>query len=238
MKKIVGWALMMAVLLGLSAPALAQGSAALEGIISEVTDEGFLLEDVESGTVYVLWKEETVWDGVAQKETLAAGQYVYVEYDGKLTRSLPPQATADRVGCYTLSGTIGEILEDGFLLEGDAVFGQVIVAVPEGAPHAYKGADALVYYNGGTAMSNPGRVGAARLVVPTLEGTATDVSADGFTLTDDAGTAWQVRVSADTNGVAVPAENARVQALLRALPESADAPAEALEVQYAQSESY
>ena len=78
----------------------------LEGFVTEIVEGGFLMEDTELGEVMVNTSETTVWDGLLLEGELAACQYVLVDYNGMLTRSLPPQAHADRVGCYLLSGVM------------------------------------------------------------------------------------------------------------------------------------
>ena len=72
---------------------------ALEGLVTEVLEQGFVMEDIELGSVLLNVDETTVMDGILAEGDIEVGQYVFVEYDGRLTRSLPPQAHADRVGC-------------------------------------------------------------------------------------------------------------------------------------------
>ncbi|MDD3410479.1 MAG: hypothetical protein PHY12_06685, partial [Eubacteriales bacterium] len=182
--------------------ALAEESSAvitvLEGEITDLTEEGFLMEDAQLGQVYVLYDDETVFDGVAAKDAMSVGQYVFVDFDGRLTRSLPPQAVADRVGVYTVSGTITELLDEGYLVDGDPVFGQVMVHPGENQPHAWAGAHVTVYYNGVMAMSLPGQISSSKLVAPTLEGTISNLTDAGFTLTDAQNMPWDVQVSEGT----------------------------------------
>ena len=71
------------------------------------------MEDIELGSVLLNVDETTVMDGILAEGDIEVGQYVFVEYDGRLTRSLPPQAHADRVGCYRLTGTVDLSLSMG-----------------------------------------------------------------------------------------------------------------------------
>lgn len=170
----------------------------LEGLVKEVTEEGFLMEDAQLGEVWLNTDETTVWDGVLADGKLEVGQYVLVQYDGRLTRSLPPQAHADRVGCYVLSGTVEEFYESGVLLTGDETFGDVIVHLDESLAHVYIGMPVTVYYDGIMMMSLPGQVGARHIVVPSLTGTVSERGGEGFTLTDADGQAYQVLMTEET----------------------------------------
>ena len=131
--KIRKWlALCLAALLALPLAAYAQESeeeesTTLEGYVTEIIDGGFVLEDKQRGQVILNTDESTVWDGVLIDNELEAGMYVLVDFDGRMTRSIPPQAHADRVGCYTLQGVVSEFYESGVLVTGDEIFGDVIV---------------------------------------------------------------------------------------------------------------
>ncbi|MCC5891855.1 DUF3221 domain-containing protein [Exiguobacterium sp.] len=70
-----------------------------------VTFTGYIV-DVEEGTIRVApHAEAEPFDGIVfhleeafeHEPPLVVGQYVRVEHDEKMTRSLPPQATAHRV---------------------------------------------------------------------------------------------------------------------------------------------
>ena len=123
---------------------------------------------------------------------------MFVEYDGRLTRSLPPQAHADRVGCYRLTGTVDLSLSMGVLLTGDPIFGDVIIRVDGSMPHLFQGMPVTVYYNGVMAMSYPGQVTARHIVVPELTGAVSDRDSAGFTLTDADGNEYRVLLSEQT----------------------------------------
>ena len=142
----------------------------LEGLVTEVLEQGFVMEDIELGSVLLNVDETTVMDGILAEGDIEVGQYVFVEYDGRLTRSLPPQAHADRVGCYRLTGKVDLSLSMGVLLTGDPTFGDVIIRVDGSMPHLYQGMPITVYYNGVMAMSYPGQVTARHIVVPELTG--------------------------------------------------------------------
>ena len=170
----------------------------LEGLVTEVLEQGFVMEDIELGSVLLNVDETTVMDGILAEGDIEVGQYVFVEYDGRLTRSLPPQAHADRVGCYRLTGTVDLSLSMGVLLTGDPTFGDVIIRVDGSMPHLYQGMPITVYYNGVMAMSYPGQVTARHIVVPELTGTVSDRDSAGFTLTDADGNEYRVLLSEQT----------------------------------------
>ena len=170
----------------------------LEGLVTEVLEQGFVMEDIELGSVLLNVDETTVMDGILAEGDIEVGHYVFVEYDGRLTRSLPPQAHADRVGCYRLTGTVDLSLSMGVLLTGDPIFGDVIIRVDGSMPHLYQGMPITVYYNGVMAMSYPGQVTARHIVVPELTGTVSDRDSAGFTLTDADGNEYRVLLSEQT----------------------------------------
>ena len=170
----------------------------LEGLVTEVLEQGFVMEDIELGSVLLNVDETTVMDGILAEGDIEVGQYVFVEYDGRLTRSLPPQAHADRVGCYRLTGTVDLSLSMGVLLTGDPTFGDVIIRVDGSMPHLYQGMPITVYYNGVMAMSYPGQVTARHIVVPELTGVVSDRDSAGFTLTDAEGNEYRVLLSEQT----------------------------------------
>lgn len=170
----------------------------LEGLVTEIVEGGFVMEDINQGEVMVNTSEETVLDGVLLEEDLQTGMYVLVDFNGMMTRSLPPQVHADRIGCYRLSGSIAEIFEDGsFLLTGDAIYDEVIVHTAL-EMNLFADMPITVYYNGAVTMSLPAQAGALHIIVPTLEGTVSDLTDEGFTLTDAEGTAYEVKLTEET----------------------------------------
>ena len=161
--------LLLAVALPLAAFAEAEETdLQLEGFVTEIVDGGFVMEDADRGSVMLNVREETVWDGMAAKDSLAVGQYVLVDFDGRMTFSLPPQAHADRVGMHTLEGLVAEVYEDGMLLQGDPIHGDVIVNFSKTMPHVHQGMIVTVWYDGVMALSLPGEVTAKHITVPEM----------------------------------------------------------------------
>ena len=170
----------------------------LEGLVTEIVDGGFVLDDINQGEVMVNTSEETVLDGVLLEEDLQVGMYVMVDFNGMMTFSLPPQVHADRIGCYRLSGSISEVFEDGsFLLTGDPIYDELIVHTALDM-NLFVDMPITAYFNGAVAMSLPAQVGALHIIVPTLEGSISDLTEEGFTLTDAEGTAYEVKLTEET----------------------------------------
>lgn len=202
MKKMLMTLLSLVLALSLPLAAFAQEEiemdTLLEGLVTEIVEGGFLMEDINQGEVMVNTSEETVLDGVLLEEVLTVGMYVMVDFNGMMTRSLPPQVHGDRVGCYRLDGVIAEIFEDGtFLLTGDAIYDEMIVH-PTQEMNLFADLPVTVYYSGAVAMSLPAQAGALHIVVPTLEGSVSERTEEGFTLTDSEGTAYEVKLTEET----------------------------------------
>lgn len=164
----------------------------LEGFVTELVEGGFIMEDKELGQIMLNVDDATVLDGILLEEEISEGLYVLVQYDGRTTRSLPPQAHADKVGCYVLNGVVSEFLDNGILLTGDELFGDVIVHVEGSMKHIYPDVPVTVYYNGVMAMSLPGQVAAREIIVPELTGTVSELDEEGFMLTDAEGAEYRV----------------------------------------------
>ena len=195
MKKILSVLMTIAMLASMPFAAMAEEpemDTLLEGIVTEIVDGGFVMEDAEQGKVMLNTSDATVFDGMLIDSELAVGQYVFVEYDGRMTFSLPPQAHADRVGCHVLEGVVGEMLEDGFLLTGDETFGEAIIKTEAPLSEIYLNVPVQVYYDGVMTLSLPGQAAARHIVFPTLQGTVSELNDEGFTLTTEDGQTYLV----------------------------------------------
>ena len=201
MKKILSVLMMIAMLAVMPFAAMAEEAemdTLLEGIVTEIVDGGFVIEDANQGEVMLNTSEATVWDGMLIEGELAVGQYVFVEYDGRMTFSLPPQAHADRVVCNVLTGSVIEVLEDGSILMNDDTFGESIVHLGEGMNHVYAGMPITVYYDGVMTLSLPGQANASHIVLPELTGAVSNLTEEGFTLTDEYGVEYEVKFDENT----------------------------------------
>ena len=201
MKKILSVLMTIAMLAAMPFAAMAEEtemSTLLEGIVTEIVDGGFVIEDAIQGEVMLNTSEATIWDGMLMDSELMEGQYVFVEYDGRMTFSLPPQAHADRVACNVLTGSVVEVLEDGSILMNDDTFGETIVHLGEGMNHVYAGMPITVYYDGVMTLSLPGQANASHIVLPELTGAVSNLTEEGFTLTDENGIEYEVKFDENT----------------------------------------
>ena len=76
-----------------------------------------------------------------------------------------------------------QITEEGVLLTGDPIFGEVFVQMTPTTGNVFPGVPMLVYYDGVMTMSLPGKVNARYVVVPELTGVVSEKDGAGFTLT-------------------------------------------------------
>lgn len=133
----------------------------LTGTIVEVTDEYVLLDVGDMGQVQANLSEDTLIEGV---EELAVGQTAIVTYDGKMTRSLPAQITALRVGVYEVRGTV-KTMEDGRIIVEKTEGGdEVVLTLPENAPALAVGDVITAYTTGISTMSLPPQMNAIAIV--------------------------------------------------------------------------
>ena len=126
----------------------------VEGLIVEVSDGYFVMQDAVQGEIQVNFSSETAFEGVSAQE-LEFGQYVFVNYDGKMTRSLPPQIAGERVAMYPVSGRVTALETDRVTIEQENGQGEAIVFLPEGAPQLTLGNQITAYTNGAMTMSLP-----------------------------------------------------------------------------------
>lgn len=133
----------------------------LTGVITEITDEYVLLDVGDMGQVQANLSEDTLIEGV---EELAIGQTAIVTYDGKMTRSLPAQITALRVGVYEVRGTV-KTMEDGRITVEKTEGGdEVVLTLPENAPALAVGDVITAYTMGISTMSLPPQMNAIAIV--------------------------------------------------------------------------
>ena len=136
----------------------------LQGTILEVQEDSLLIEDAAQGEVLVLISDETVQETGYE---LGVGDYVYVDYNGQMTRSLPPQVTAARVVSHKLEGDVLEVYpEENAILLYNAEGGEYRVNLPEEwAQTGFDAQRAIIYYDGAATLSIPPQVSAG-LAVP------------------------------------------------------------------------
>ena len=133
----------------------------LTGVITGITDEYVLLDVGDMGQVQANLSEDTLIEGV---EELAVGQTAIVTYDGKMTRSLPAQITALRVGVYEVRGTVKTVEDGRVTVEKTEGGDEVVLTLPEDAPALAVGDVITAYTTGISTMSLPPQMNAIAIV--------------------------------------------------------------------------
>ena len=136
----------------------------LGGQITEIADGYILIMDNVHGAVQVNLGDDTLYDG-ADLEELNVGQYIQVMYDGKMTRSIPAQVYALKIGLYPVSGVVKEVGEGSITLSREEIGDEVIVFLPEGAAVPAVGDNVTAYTIGMMTMSMPAKTHAIGVVV-------------------------------------------------------------------------
>ena len=159
----------------------------LQGTILEVQEDGLLIMDEAQGEVLVLISDETVQETGYE---LGVGDYVYVDYNGQMTRSLPPQVTAGRVLPHNPVGDVVErYAEENALLLYGSDGNEYRINLPEAwEGETFDAQRAIVYYDGAATLSLPPQVSAG-LVLPeyAIEDIITELSETSMTLGMDEG---------------------------------------------------
>lgn len=147
----------------------------LQGVIQEIIDAQYdeetqallsatlMIETQDFGLVEVHFTEETLLEGA---EDFVVGDYIFVSYNGVMTRSLPPQVTAEKVTAYSFTGTVSQLKEEGFMLTTETAGDVWVNALPEQLETVADGQEVTVYFNGIMTMSLPGQISAAWIVTP------------------------------------------------------------------------
>lgn len=166
----------------------------LSGVVSEITEEGMMINTAEQGEVFVVIGEETV---VESTREIDCGDYVHVEYDGSMTFSLPPQIAAQKIGMYAVEGYVLERLpESNMVMLNTEEQGEVLVRLAEDWED--NGCEYMtVYYNGMVMTSLPPQIG-ADFIWPgySVQGPITEI-ADGYIMIGEGMEAYQVNCTAE-----------------------------------------
>lgn len=151
----------------------------IDGLVLEINEDGSYLINTEThGEVIVLVNEETY---VEAENEISVGDYVYIDYNGQMTRSLPPQITASVVRMYRMTGSITEhFAEENAVMLSTETHGEVFVTLPEIWAGQEIDVEALtVYFNGAMSMSLPPRINAGFVSpVYSLQGSVTEIADD------------------------------------------------------------
>ncbi|MBQ4090518.1 MAG: hypothetical protein IJC56_11685 [Clostridia bacterium] len=150
----------------------------LEGVVTSITEEGYMVYESTLGEVMVFVNEETIVEATSD---ITVGDYIYADYSGQMTFSIPPQITATVLRMYKLEGDIVEIMaEDNSVMLNTMDYGDVIVHLPEEwAGQEITETHMTAYYNGMIMTSLPGQISAG-LVIPgySVSGIITEIAED------------------------------------------------------------
>ena len=130
------------------------------GTITEITDEYVMIDAGEMGMVQANTSIDTLIEGV---EELAVGQTAVILYDGKMTRSLPAQITALKIGVYEVKGTVTAV-EEGKATVDQGEAGEAVLTLPENAPQLAVGDAITAYTTGVSTMSLPPQMNAIAVI--------------------------------------------------------------------------
>ncbi|MDR0928232.1 MAG: YobA family protein [Oscillospiraceae bacterium] len=149
----------------------------------EIDETGYLARQEDGQEMRILFTENTRFE---LPFAATAGDRIAVIYDGRMTRSLPPQITAQRVAAtdYYLGAVRDVDAAVGRVLVETAAQGKLWVMLPEGADAAsWLGKGARVYMNGFLALSEPAQATALTLAEAPLEaGIIAELAEGGFLL--------------------------------------------------------
>ena len=130
----------------------------VSGYVMEVMEDGSLLILTNDGEEIVIHLHE---ETINEIEDIQPGQFIIADYNGMMTRSLPPQISAQHLYVYVMDGTVTEQLteENAFLMETE-LQGLVMVRLPEGLRMPNVEENVRVYFNGVITLSLPGQINA------------------------------------------------------------------------------
>ena len=151
----------------------------LFGMIVEITEDYVVLETAEHGGVQANLTEDTIIEGV---DALEVGQTAMVVYDGKMTRSIPAQITALKIGVYVLRGEVTEIGEGRITVRDADTQEDVILTLPQDAMQVAVGDQIIAYTTGVSTMSLPPQMNAIaveQMEIEEIEAEAADPAENG-----------------------------------------------------------
>lgn len=127
----------------------------MAGTVTEITEEGIFITTADGRPVQIITSEETLCEG----KTIEVGDFIHVTYNGQMTRSIPAQISALKIGCYTHTGVVSEITAEQFTLTTDAEI-ILVNATADQLANLTDGMTVTVYSNGAMTMSLPAQIGA------------------------------------------------------------------------------
>ena len=133
----------------------------ITGTITEITDEYVMIDAGEMGMIQANLSDDTLIEGV---DELVVGQTAVILYDGKMTRSLPAQITALKIGVYEVKGTVTEVADGRVTITKTEGGDEVVLTLPEGAAEIAVGDTITAYTTGVSTMSLPPQMNAISVI--------------------------------------------------------------------------
>ena len=155
-------------------------AVAVGGVVLEIHEDGYLI--MSDSEIKVLTGEETYYDTDGD---INVGDYIYVDYNGQMTRSLPPQVSAQVIRRHVLAGEITEHLpEENAVIVMTETHGEVYAYLPEEwKEHEIDFNYVKLYFDGVMTMSLPAKVSAGHLVPGyEMQGVVTEMADEYFML--------------------------------------------------------
>lgn len=163
-------------------------SLTLSGIVSETGKDYFIMNADDNAQYHVNYGETTLCN-VALSD-IVVGAKLTVTYDGKETRSVPPQLFADAIDVCSVFGTVSEITEEGFVLVVSDNLSYEVLPMPDSLPEALpaleSGMSVTVIYDGKETRSIPAQITGYKVVVPMISGIIDSIEGNALTVTDEA----------------------------------------------------
>ena len=151
---------------------------------------------ISDGAEYqVNLSEDVIIEGT---EALAVGDWLQVVYNGQMTRSLPPQVSAQVIRSYSVSGVVSDLTEGSFTITTEE--GQVIVVNfdAERFTGVQDSMNVTVWFDGMMTRSLPAQITAGHIRLQEMNGTVVEITDGGFLMIDEFGMETLVHVTEET----------------------------------------
>lgn len=133
------------------------------GTVIDLAEDYVTFKDADGQVIQAAINAETLQEYDLPGSALSAGDYILVMYDGKMTRSIPAQITAQVIRSAVREGTVGDIGESFFMLQTEQEEIQVNCTADQLAL-LQTGSQVKVYFSGAMTMSLPAQIGAELIV--------------------------------------------------------------------------
>ena len=137
----------------------------ISGVVTMLTEDALLITTDDGQQVQANLDGDTLMEiSIPGQDGLAVGDYVYVIYDGIMTRSLPGQIYAQTVRATAFDGVVSDVQKDSFSLTRDDGELVIVNATEALMADVTNGARLRVYFSGAMTMSLPTQIGATYIV--------------------------------------------------------------------------